>query len=93
MSELSSFAKPPHIRPENLSRLLKEAQSRELLLRKMIERFQKQYGVPLEMLEARLNRGEGNEHPDWEDSIAWRNSAEMLQNSELTQKLVEWLLH
>ena len=93
MSEMSYPTKPPQFAPEGLSRLLKEAQSRELLLRKMVERFQKQYGVSLESLENRLSRGEGNVHPDWEDSIAWRNAVEVLQNSQLTQKLIEWLLH
>ncbi len=51
---------------------------RENLLRAEIERYERHYSETLEELEARLERGEGSEHPDWEDSIAWRNSVEIL---------------
>ena len=45
-----------------------------------------------EALEARLARGEGVEHPDWEDSIEWRNAAQTLQRTEKMWSLLEWLL-
>jgi len=47
-------------------------------LRTQIEWYERHYSETLEELEVRLNRGEGSEHPDWEDSIAWRTSVEIL---------------
>jgi hypothetical protein len=55
-------------------------------------RFEEQYGQPLAELEARLARGEGSEHPDWEDSIEWRNAEEALQRARVMRRLLEWLL-
>ena len=83
---------PPTIPPEILTRLAREAEDRETVLQSILQRFEQRYQVPLEMLEERLKRGEGTEHPDWEDSIEWRNAVEALQRVRLTRGLFEWLL-
>ena len=58
--------------------MLEDVRGRENLLRTQIEQYERRYAETLEELEARLDRGEGSEHPDWEDSIAWRTSVEIL---------------
>lgn len=70
---------PLHVDPATLRQLAEETQGREILLRQVIRQMEQWYGCSLEELEARLARGEGQEHPDWEDSIEWRNAVEALQ--------------
>lgn len=89
---MSEMTFPPGISQRTLVQLLDDARSRETLLREMIGRFAKRYGGSLDALEARLARGEGNEHPDWENSIEWRNAVEALQRTQLMKGLLEWLL-
>lgn len=72
--------------------LLEDAKHREQLFLAVVNRFAAQYDQPLVELEARLARGEGSEHPDWEDSIEWRNAEEALQRARLMRRLLEWLL-
>ena len=72
--------------------LLEDAKHRERLFLAVVNRFVAQYDQPLVELEARLARGEGSEHPDWEDSIEWRNAEEALQGARLMRRLLEWLL-
>jgi hypothetical protein len=72
--------------------LLHEAREREAVLPAIIQRFEHRYGVSLEVLEARLSRGEGQEHPDWEDSIEWRNAIESLERTQVMRNLLEWLI-
>ncbi len=74
-------------------RLLEEARARETLLRQAVRRLEQKYRCSLEELEARLARGEGGEHPDWEDSIEWRNGVEMLRHTQLLRSLLEWLVN
>jgi len=64
-----------------MNRLLEEMRNREALLQAIIKRYEQRYGLSLEELEARLDRGEGSEHPDWEDSIEWRNALEALERT------------
>ncbi len=92
MSQVISHALPSGISRETLTRLLEDTRNREALLQATIQRFAGRYGGSLEMLEARLARGEGPEHPDWEDSIEWRNAVDALQRTQLMRSLLEWLL-
>lgn len=93
MTEMLVNTLPKGVSQETLARLAREAQDRESVLQSIIQRFEQRYQVPLEVLEERLSRGEGNEHPDWEDSIEWRNAVETLQRVRLARGLFEWLLH
>ena len=92
MSEVALRALPSSIPREALTPLLNDVHSREAVLQAMIRRFERDYGDSLEALEARLARGEGREHPDWEDSIEWRNAVETLQRTRIMRRLLEWLL-
>ena len=92
MSEVALRALPSSIAREPLTPLLDDVRNREVILQAMIRRFEQHYGDSLEALEARLARGEGREHPDWEDSIEWRNAVETLQRTRIMRRLLEWLL-
>jgi len=85
MAQMISRALPADISGESLAHLLEGTRNREALLQATLHRFQERYGGSLETLEARLFRGEGPEHPDWEDSIEWRNAVEALQSIEASQ--------
>jgi hypothetical protein len=88
----NGMATPPDISPETLAQLLSDTRSREILLAAKIRQFKERYKTSLEELEERLERGEGNEHPDWEDSIEWRSAVENLALTQQMQSLLEWLL-
>jgi hypothetical protein len=92
MSEVALRALPSSISHEALTPVLDDVRNREVILQTMIRRFEQRYGDSLEALEARLARGEGREHPDWEDSIEWRNAVETLQRTQIMRRLLEWLL-
>jgi hypothetical protein len=92
MSEVALRALPSSISREALTPLLDDVRNREAVLLAMVRRFERDYGDSLEALEARLARGEGREHPDWEDSIEWRNAVETLQRTRVMRRLLEWLL-
>jgi hypothetical protein len=83
---------PRNISRSALTRLRADLSRRESLLDAIVERFQKKYAMSLEALESRLAKGEGQEHPDWEDSIEWRNAVEELQRASLMKRALEWLL-
>ncbi len=83
---------PPDLSRRSLTDMLEEVRSREALLRAQIERYECHYSETLDELEARLDQGEGSEHPDWEDSIAWRNSVEILNRQGQFRSLLEWTL-
>jgi len=83
--------------PEGISRqtvadLLMDARTQMQVLEQISARFQRKYGGSLTALEARLDRGEGSEHPDWEDSIEWRNAMELLERQRKLQGVLEWML-
>ena len=92
MAEVAWRVLPTGISSETLTRLLDDVHNREVVLQAMIRRFEQHYGASLEALEARLARGEGSEHPDWEDSIEWRNAVEVLKRTRIMRRLLEWLL-
>jgi hypothetical protein len=92
MSKVALRTLPSGTSRETLSRLLDDMHNREAILQAMIRRFERHYGDSLEALEARLAQGEGPEHPDWEDSIEWRNAVEALQRTWVMRSLLEWLL-
>ena len=92
MSEVALRALPSSIPREALTPLLDDVRNRETILQAMIRRFEQHYGDSLEALETRLARGEGREHPDWEDSIEWRNAVETLQRTRIMRRILEWLL-
>jgi hypothetical protein len=92
MSEMILETFPPGISHLTLNQLQVEMQNRETLLQGIIQRFTRHYTCDLASLEARLARGEGAEHPDWEDSIEWRNAVETLQQTRFMRSLLEWLL-
>ncbi len=82
---------PPQVEPGDVRQLVKETQGRQVLLQQAIDRLEQRYGCSLEELETRLDRGEGQEHPDWEDSIEWRNAVESLKHTLLLRSILEWL--
>ena len=81
---------PPGINRKMLAGFAAEVDGREAVLRAMIERFERRYGS-LDELEARLDKGQGSEHPDWEDSIEWRNAEATLRRAQNMRSLFEWL--
>ncbi len=83
---------PQNITRSALTRLRGDLSRRESVLDAMVERFQKKYAMSLDALESRLAQGQGQEHPDWEDSIEWRNAVEELQRASLMKSVLEWLL-
>lgn len=87
-----TFPLPQNISRSALTRLRADLSRRESLLDAIVERYQKKYAMSLEAFEARLAKGEGQEHPDWEDSIEWRNAVEELQRASLMKSVLEWLL-
>jgi len=92
MARIALQTIPPGISTEMLVGLLNEARERESVLRAIIKRFEQHYGGGLEDIESRLGRGKGQEHPDWDDSIEWRNAIEALQRTRTMRSLLEWLL-
>jgi hypothetical protein len=92
MQKIVLQAFPSGISENMLSGLLDETRDRESVLKAILQRFEQRYGGSLEELESRLKRGEGQEHPDWEDSIEWRNATEALQRTRVMRSLLEWLL-
>jgi hypothetical protein len=92
MTEIAIQALPPGISRETLAQLADDQRNQEAHLQTVIQRFEARYDESLLMLEARLARGEGREHPDWEDSIEWRNAVESLRRTRTMKKVIEWLL-
>lgn len=92
MTQLALNVLPTGISTETLGNLLTDASGRTVVLQAAIQRFETRYQVPLAVLEARLARGEGSEHPDWEDSIEWRNAVEIIERTKKMRSLLEWLL-
>jgi hypothetical protein len=84
---------PSHVEPSALQGLLDETRGRQVLLQQIIHQLEQRYRCSLEELETRLARGEGPEHPDWEDSIEWRNAVEALQRTQLLRSILEWLVN
>lgn len=83
---------PKNISRNALTRLRDDLSRRESVLQGMIQRFEAQYNVSLESFETRLAEGNGHEHPDWEDSIEWRNALDALKQADLMKRVLEWLL-
>ena len=83
---------PKNISRSALTHLRDDLSRRESVLQAMIQRFETQYNVSLESLETRLAEGKGREHPDWEDSIEWRNALDALKQADLMKRVLEWLL-
>ena len=92
MAEGLTQALPTGVSREGLIHLLEDQRGQEELLQTIIRRFERRYDESLVALEARLARGEGREHPDWEDSIEWRNAVESLQRTRMMRIVLEWLL-
>ncbi len=87
---LAAKTLPPGINHTVLAGFVSEVDGREAVLRAMIGRFEQRYGS-LKELEARLEKGQGSEHPDWEDSIEWRNAEVILRRTHNMRSLFEWL--
>ena len=83
---------PKNISRNALTRLRDNLSRRESVLQSMVHRFESQYKSSLDALEQRLIQGKGQEHPDWEDSIEWRNALDELQQADLMKRVLEWLL-
>jgi hypothetical protein len=92
MANTAMLTLPPGVHRGTLGDLLDDARSRAALLETAVRQFERRHSGSLATLEARLDRGEGPEHPDWEDSIAWRNASESLQRVHELEHLLEWLL-
>jgi len=84
---------PSQVNVVTLRKILEETQGRKALLEELIRQMERRYDCSLEELEARVARGEGREHPDWEDSIEWRNAIEALQRTRTLQDILEWLVN
>ena len=84
---------PPHVELATLQGLLEDTLGREALLQQVVRQLEQRYRCSLEELEARLDRGEGQEHPDWEGSIEWRNAVESLHRTQLLRSILEWLVN
>jgi hypothetical protein len=93
MSEVASNTHPTGVSRKTLTQLLEQTQGRMLVLKSIVQLFERKYACPLETLEGRLAEGEGTAHPDWEDSVEWRNAVEGLQRERSIHSLLEWLLH
>ena len=93
MLQLTNSSLPKGISPTILEQWILEHRQRTAFLQRLIARLEKRYNCTLAELEARLERGDGQEHPDWEDSIEWRNAVEMLGRIQLQEKLFVWLSH
>jgi hypothetical protein len=83
---------PFQIEPGTLRRILEETQGREILPRQVIREMERKYDSSLEELERRLSQGKGNEHPDWEDAIEWRNAVDALQRIRTLEAILQWLI-
>jgi hypothetical protein len=83
---------PFQVEPGTLRQILEETEGREALLRQVIRQMEQRYASSLEELEARLARGEGQEHPDWEDAIEWRNAVEALRRTRTLKNILQWLI-
>jgi len=83
---------PKNISRNALTHLRDDLSRRESVLQAMIHRFESQYKISLDALETRLSQGEGQEYPDWEDSIEWRNALDQLKLTDLMKRVLEWLL-
>jgi hypothetical protein len=83
---------PANLSLEKLADLLNDLQRRELRLTSLTQQLEQRYGA-LSALDARLNSGQGNEHPDWEDAIEWHNALEAIERFQLLRSTLEWLQH
>lgn len=92
MTDIAIQTLPPGISRATLVQLVNDQRNQEAHLQTVIRGFRARYGESLSALEARLARGEGQEHPDWEDSIEWRNAVESLRRARLMGRVLEWLL-
>lgn len=91
--QITLDAFPKNISHHALTHLRDELTHRASILQTMIRRFETQYAVSLEVFENRLSQGQGQEHPNWEDSIEWRNALDELQQTDLMKSVLEWLLN
>lgn len=73
---MTNLSLPTDISITNLQWWIQDNRARIAFLENLMARFEETYNCTLSELEARLERGEGQEHPDWEDSIEWRNVVE-----------------
>jgi hypothetical protein len=88
---MATLSLPTGISTTNLQWWIQDNRARIAFLESLMERFEDIYGCTLAELEARLARGEGQEHPDWEDSIEWRNAVEQHRQLQLQEELFVWL--
>lgn len=65
---------PSQLNVVTLRKILEETRGREILLEERIRQMEQRYDCSPEELEAGVARGKGRKHPDWEDSIEWRNA-------------------
>jgi hypothetical protein len=92
MTDIAIQTLPPGISRATLVQLVNDQCDQEAHLQTVIRGFKARYDESLSALEARLARGEGQEHPDWEDSIEWRNAVEALRRTRMMRRVLEWLL-
>lgn len=88
---MTNLSLPTDISITNLQWWIQDNRARIAFLENLMARFEETYNCTLSELEARLERGEGQEHPDWEDSIEWRNAVEQHRQLQLQEKLFIWL--
>lgn len=92
MTEIALQTLPPGVSRATLVQLVNDQRNQEAHLQTVIHGFEARYDESLAALETRLARGEGQEHPDWEDSIEWRNAVEALRRTHTMRRVLEWLL-
>lgn len=88
---MTNLSLPTDISITNLQWWIQDNRARIAFLENLMARFEETYNCTLSELKARLERGEGQEHPDWEDSIEWRNAVEQHRQLQLQEKLFIWL--
>ena len=86
-----AFLELPDVTPDKVARLQYDADARKNLLEQIIVSFESRYGFPLAELDRRLETGQIEEHPAWEDSIEWRNAVEQLDHIQLSESIFQWL--
>lgn len=88
---MTTITRLPDISPDKLESLRDEVTARKNFLQQRLDLFEARYQGPLAELERKLDQGQIEEHPAWEDSIEWRNAVEQLENIQLSESIFAWL--
>lgn len=87
----NTIGPPQSIHLETVTTLQNNVNTQQILLQQIIATFEKRYNCSLAELEHKLNNLDIDEHPAWEDSIAWRNAVEQLEQIKHSETIFSWL--